>query len=343
MICDIQRQKIELIPNDLADIISKLNKKESVKSIKQLFGLKNKEILKSYFVFLLENEYGFYCNSEEYDRFPILNKEYHTASKITNTIIELTTKKIDSLKKTIQQIENLGCKNISIVFYESLSLKNFMDIFLFFKGKRIQSLEITSKFSDTIDETLLIKINNEKNQLTRLTFFNAPNNDASSWGEKLQFDLYYSTSNISSFKSCGVIDSKYFNTNMPKVLEAINFNSCLNRKISIDINGDIKNCPSMPDSFGNIKDTTLENALNHEDFKKYWSISKDQINVCKDCEFRYVCTDCRAYTEKPDDPYSKPLKCGYSPYTNKWEEWSTNPLKQKAIKFFNLHNLNNEI
>ena len=95
----------------------------------------------------------------------------------------------------------------------------------------------------------------------------------------------------------------------------------------------------MSQSFGNIKDTTLEEALNHPDFKKYWNIKKDDITKCKDCEFRYICTDCRAYIEDPDDIYSAPLKCGYDPYTGEWEEWSTNPLKQKAIKFYGMEDL----
>ena len=101
---------------------------------------------------------------------------------------------------------------------------------------------------------------------------------------------------------------------------------------SIDKDGFIRNCPSMPQHFGNIKDTSLENALNHPDFRKYWNVNKDIIEVCKDCEFRHICTDCRAYTERThfeeDIDLSKPLKCGYNPYTNEWAEWSTNPLKQ---------------
>jgi len=63
----------------------------------------------------------------------------------------------------------------------------------------------------------------------------------------------------------------------------------------------IKNCPSMKESFGNIKDTTLEEALNKHGFKKYWNIKKDDVTKCKDCEFRYICTDCRAYIADPSD------------------------------------------
>ena len=87
-----------------------------------------------------------------------------------------------------------------------------------------------------------------------------------------------------------------------------------------------------------------------EDFEQIGEIHcprcyKDkEEKVCKDCEFRYICTDCRAYTEKTHTneeglDTSKPLKCGYNPYTGEWEEWSTNPLKQKAIQFYGMQDL----
>ncbi|HLT42986.1 MAG TPA: hypothetical protein VKZ95_09805, partial [Sphingobacteriaceae bacterium] len=43
------------------------------------------------------------------------------------------------------------------------------------------------------------------------------------------------------------------------------------------------------------------------------------VDVCKDCEFRYICQDCRAYLKNSDDLYSKPLKCTYNPYEGVWE------------------------
>ncbi len=127
--------------------------------------------------------------------------------------------------------------------------------------------------------------------------------------------------------------------NMELFTEAHHYNTCLNRKISIDAEGNIRNCPSMPQSFGNIKDTTLEEPLNHPDFKKYRNHKKDDIEVCRDCEFRYICTDCRAYLEDPHNEYSKPLKCGYDPYTGEWSEWRTNPLKQAAIQYYGMEDL----
>ena len=136
--------------------------------------------------------------------------------------------------------------------------------------------------------------------------------------------------------ACGKVELKYFNTNISKVLESINHNSCLYKKIGIDRNGNIKNCPLMVESFGNIHTSNLDEATNLPGFKKYWDLTKDYIETCKDCEFRYVCTDCRAYTEgnKKNNAgldISKPLKCGYNPYTGEWKNWTKNPLKKKIF------------
>jgi SPASM domain peptide maturase of grasp-with-spasm system len=127
--------------------------------------------------------------------------------------------------------------------------------------------------------------------------------------------VFITQNSILNQNSCGIISSKYFSTNLQHFTEAQKHNTCLNRKISIDVNGEIKNCPSMAKSFGNIKDTTLAEAIEKPGFKDLWEINKDKVHVCKDCEFRYICTDCRAYLENPEDIYSKPLKCGYNPYT----------------------------
>lgn len=87
----------------------------------------------------------------------------------------------------------------------------------------------------------------------------------------------------------------------------------------------------MATGYGHIETTNLETVLDNEAFKKPWTIHKELIKGCKDCEFRHVCTDCRAYLEDPADQYSKPLKCGYDPYTATWQDWSQNPLKQQTF------------
>ena len=75
----------------------------------------------------------------------------------------------------------------------------------------------------------------------------------------------------------------------------------------------------MSVSYGHIKTSSLKNVLAQTDFSKYWKIKKDDVLVCKDCEFRYICTDCRAFINNPNNLISKPSKCKYDPYSAKWE------------------------
>lgn len=110
-----------------------------------------------------------------------------------------------------------------------------------------------------------------------------------------------------------------FEINVDAFLESTQYNSCLNKKISIDSEGKIKNCPSMPEDFGSIKDKSLVDVSQNPIFKKYWRINKNEIETCKDCEFRHICSDCRAHIKDNKNIYSKPLKCHYDPYTATWE------------------------
>jgi SPASM domain peptide maturase of grasp-with-spasm system len=341
LICDLQRQFSEIIPNDLVIVLEKLSKKKKISELYDEYGKENKNTIEEYLEFLVEKEYGFYCDSIEFDMFTDMDLTFITPSEISNAIIELRHSNFFDLENKILQLENLGCNAVAIVLYECLSKNDFIYIIKAFKGTRIKSLEVTCKFDEIYDINFLKGISAISGCLTKLTFMLSPFEKFELWDDNIFFDRVWIKKDITSFKHCGIINTKYFNTNLPKVIEAINHNSCLNRKISIDVNGDIKNCPSMPESYGNIKNTTLEEAINKPGFKKYRNITKDDIEICRDCEFRYVCTDCRAYTERTkfsDEglDLSKPLKCGYNPYTNEWAEWSTNPLKEKAIEDYGM-------
>lgn len=74
----------------------------------------------------------------------------------------------------------------------------------------------------------------------------------------------------------------------------------------------------MKRSYGNIATTELKELLNNPEFTKLWYITKDKVEVCKDCEFRNICTDCRCFLTDETNIFSKPKNCSYDPYTNKW-------------------------
>lgn len=338
MICDLQREKYFFIPNSLYELINEYNGKKK-EDILKIYGEENCETISEYFDFLHENEFVFWISSKkDLKMFTPLILTFDFPSKVSNAIFQISNLTIISLEKIIKEFELLNCQDIQLQFDCSEQLNCLEKVLLLTVSARIRSIEIYLKWEDNLDkdslELLIVKYPRIRvvNVHSSPTFY--LNSNIASMGI-----LHFATENIDYLKSCGLIHWNYFNTNIKLFTEAQKHNTCLNRKISIDVNGEIKNCPSMVKSYGNIKDTTLQEAIGKPGFKDMWYINKDQVSVCKDCEFRYICTDCRAYTENPEDIYSKPLKCGYNPYTAEWEEWSTNPIKQKAIEHYGMQEL----
>lgn len=338
MILDIHKNFYLTIPDSMCDVIENLKSKQSVEQLYKIFGEENKSVIDEYISFLETNDFGSYINSGEFDSFIEMDFGFEFPSIISNCVIEISKTTKNEMPSILKKLDDLHCKYVQLVAYDYLPIKTLTTI-----------LDYTREFDLSIE--LVVKDSKQKNKkiydyclkynVSSLIFHSSEKNYEIIENEKIL--VTYLSSKVTSFIYCGSINRFYFNINKNKALESINHNSCLHKKISIDKDGNIKNCPAMPQSFGNIKDTTLEEALNHPDFKKYWNITKDMIQVCKDCEFRHICTDCRAYTERThfegDIDLSKPLKCGYNPYTNEWTEWSTNPLKHKAIEYYGMQEL----
>ncbi|GAA4759947.1 MULTISPECIES: grasp-with-spasm system SPASM domain peptide maturase [Flavobacterium] len=338
LIIDSQRNHFTIIPNEMYDMINQFQSKKSIEDVVSSYGHENLDVVNEYIDFLIENEFGFVTNEDEFDLFPKMNTDFEIASHITNCIVEISEVNLFNIDKIISDLDFLQCKNVQFISYETIDLKTLKDLLVKANNSNFRSIELVLKYSDEI-LSFINKIDDINFRVTQLTLHSSsPKREFEDL--KASFNINLLEYELKNFKHCGIVDAKYFSdVNKYKILESLNHNSCLNKKVSINKKGEIKNCPSMTGSFGNINDITLKEAFNHSNFKEYWGVTKDKISVCKDCEFRHVCTDCRAYVENPNDMYSKPLKCGYNPYTNVWEEWSTNPLKEKAIAFYEMSDL----
>jgi SPASM domain peptide maturase of grasp-with-spasm system len=339
-IVNLNQGVFHAIPIEIYNLLNDDLKTNSFESIFSKFKKSDQNLVRDFIYHLCDNKILFFSE----DKINFRNDKFKSYFPflITNIILEFNTT-TTNFKSILSQIEKLNCKNVEIRFYESIDIALVFEItsYIGSLNSTVNSLDlIISNFNEKLNEAEIIELINKNPRITNFIIFNQEANKSIVLNTKQTF-----LKTIGELKSynCGIISVNKFVINTNLFTESQNHNTCLNRKISVDKDGNIKNCPSMPQSFGNIKDTTLEEALNHPDFKKYWNVNKDMIASCKDCEFRHICTDCRAYTERThfeeDIDLSKPLKCGYNPYTNVWEEWSTNPLKKIAIEYYGIQEL----
>jgi len=331
LISDLQRNISELYPLELYEIIVEL-KSHSIETILKDYDQESRSIVHEYIDLLLEKEYGFITKNDWDRNFPPLSFEHHEPSTITNLFIEMADAGI--LKKIYTSVENLGIKHLVIYSLKPLTINEFIEIDDTFKTSVLSGIEVFSPFHQETNLSFIQALHKNTVRIYSLIFYNCSNPPFKAKDE-YRFSLNFLKDDL-KLSACGKVDLKYFNTNLPKILEAMNHNSCLYKKIGIDRHGNIRNCPLMNESYGNIQNQSLEAALFQPGFKQYWNLTKDSIETCKDCEFRYVCTDCRAYTENAEKnkeglDVSKPLKCGYNPYSGVWEDWLENPLKQQIF------------
>jgi len=331
-ICDLQRNDIYQIPIVVYDVLTK-HIGYSIDDIKSCYEKEKHDIIDHYIKLLIEKELIFFTDNP--DLFPKLSLQWDEPFLITNAIIDITNE-YKYIFPFIDQIDQISCHTIQIRFFNPVTYESLIEILEYTKTKNIYSIEILLEYQSYFIIKNIKELCQRYIKISIITIYNSPKKASYQVLLTKYGNVFYIENVIKSELCCGIISSSYFTVNVKTFTESLRFNSCLNRKVSIDKEGNIKNCPSMRKSFGSIEDTNLVDVIEKPEFTSSWNINKDKILVCKDCEYRYICTDCRAYVEDPSDLHSKPLKCGYNPYTGDWNEWSTNPLMQKAIDFYGM-------
>lgn len=100
------------------------------------------------------------------------------------------------------------------------------------------------------------------------------------------------------------------------------YHSCLAGKLAITSEGDVIPCIFARNQIcGNVLTQSLSSILQGEPLQHCWTTTKDHVEKCKDCEYRYACTDCRPLAQGSDTA-KKWLACSkgclYDPHTGIW-------------------------
>lgn len=310
-LCDLHRNKYYLFSNDLFCFINEA-KELSVDDMKAKHGMEYDEIIDPLFSLLVGQNIGFYTDTPEL--FPDMDNIWEHPNLITNAIIDVDVPY--DISDIVEQLDALGCEALQIRFLSNMSVSDMKRMIQAFGYSRLRSIEAYMKYDEALSQDDYKEMLTYDGRLFDIVIYGSPHNGTIIEGAA---KLVFSTiPDICENGICGQIGKEYFRVNNRLFFESHHYNSCLNRKLYINPTGDIKNCPSMQESYGNIHCLSIRNVFNNPSFSKMWGITKNNIDVCKDCEFRYICTDCRCMIKDPNYHYSQPSKCKYNPYIGKW-------------------------
>jgi len=340
---DLARHEIILFPTDYYFLLENMLGKRVGDLLETIQSSPNKEQIIRFLDFLDEKELIMLV--DDTSEFPPLENSWDFPGLVQNAIIDVSTA-LHDFPKIFNELSALGCQYVQIrSFSNVLTLSGCHALLENARHKSIEGIELILKYENGVADDTYVAFVKQHAMVTALTVHSAPQSryvlvDTIApviFEGAPSRQIYFTSQTIDSEIHCGIITQKHLTPPAVKTFfEVQSFNGCLNRKISVDAGGNIKNCPSMKDSYGNIRDSSLLQAVHAAGFQEKWGIAKDQISICRDCEFRYACSDCRAYLENPDDAFSKPLKCGYDPYSATWNKWSENPAKTITAKLYGM-------
>jgi SPASM domain peptide maturase of grasp-with-spasm system len=313
IVCDLQTGRAQLIPNDCYYILTQFPG-STLAAIKAYYDNDQDDVIDEYFDLLLKEDYGFMCDEPE--RFPPLNLEWDRPEPVTNAIVDVDSTSRHDYMGIFSQLDELGCQALHVRAYDALSLMEMDEILKACLHRRFRHIDLIVKHQPELTEDALVDFCLRYQAISRILVHSSPST-ARVEKDKMSFAIRFFTDAVTP-TSCGQVAPGYFSVNLEHFTESLHFNSCLHRKIGIGVDGQIKGCPAMAHSCGSVNDISLRAAARDPVLVQIGAITKDQIAVCKDCEFRYICTDCRAFLSEPDNLYSKPAKCSYDPYTATW-------------------------
>lgn len=272
------------------------------------------------------------CNNEcNYCAFK--GSEYRSLGCLGCNSFDETGEYLDSKEffEIVECISSLGCDELYLTGGDlSLNLDFSKNIINYVKDKFQNVFIIQSynhnyqNFLDLIGENvyMILQINLDtfnlnllhNNNLTYLVLVS-----------ENEIDLFYSKSeNIGdiNFIPDFLTKNKEINPNLNNnyhfefnsFFHNLEFHPCLGKSLFISSKGNIYPCPMFRSKkWGNVKDKNLLDVLDNIkiDIFNFWKNNLDNITTCKNCEFRYLCSDCRVLEEVVSGDVNNKTLCDF--------------------------------
>lgn len=324
LIQDFQRSNADFIPNDYYSLCNLLNRHK----ISDIANEIEDDSLADYYQFvdfMIEREYAFV--SDNLQSFPEISKEsYEDEDHIYDAIIEIDENdvKTEKLEMFLTDLKKLHCTDLQVRIYNHSDMARLHQLL-----KRICNhifyyveLHLDSSGCITFENCCDLILNYAP--ITNIYLYDSSSNTSQDYNENTEGcyplkmgTVYYVAAELNN-NNCGCISdySKIYRDSGFYKMSQLH-NSCLYKKVSLDRDGYVRNCPSMFEKY-NLSEG-LEMITKSPTFRKYWNITKKDVEGCKDCEFRFNCLDCRAHT-KGNGMFNKPITCKYNPFIVKTEQ-----------------------
>lgn len=313
-IYDLQREDFEYIPNSLYDILFEFKNISYSNLLDKFETIEDKKNLEDYFNFLFQKEFIFFSKLN-CEFFPEYNIEYFKPYNFSCLIIDIKVIHLEYLKHLKIEITNSKVECIVFRFIDPTE-NNIETIVKLFNDIPVRTIQLFVDDKKEIINSFFEKIILLNNRVSTILKYNSKKEAV----KKIQKGIVISSKRDvlnSKMKINSIAD---FDVNMELFMESKLYNNFYNKRAYIDLKGDVYRTENDLVFFGNINSSSLLNIAKEKKFKEFWNITKDKIEICKDCEYRYMCVDNRLPLFKNDSNlWVLEGVCNYDPYKAIWK------------------------
>ena len=299
IVMDLQRSQFFTVSSGLAALLNYNQVAQS--SVQELYMEYNhieKSMIDKFLNQLVSQEVGLITESPL--SFPDIPDTFDTSEEITDITIVVT-------ENSKNQLNNLS-KKIAFYTIQAIFLSHETDLINQFltitSDIGIRNLQL---YINCSKQLVILEDIKKSNHLESVILFNSGQERSEIWDNEIE--LRFTNRNITLFSGNSPSSDQDFILNLPYYFESKQVNPYLSGRLFIDEGGlsDIR-----------YNDNTSFDIKDKNNSAKY--VCRDKIVICRDCEYRYMCTDTRVpriYNDM-NELWNHLSECPYNPYIAKW-------------------------
>lgn len=310
VVYDLTRTTYYTMPRTKGMLLNEYNGK----AIEYIQKVGSTEALQQFY----ELELVFDCPSSHAKDFPDTPLYHLEFSWLTTLQIDMDCLVNLSLDQ-LRMVFSLGVKHVQIWDrVGKTDTKGIGHTLSMFDNSPVESLELIVPFTDEKQIDAIGALGKTSPRLLTIFVYKAPINQI--YKSKLtKLSLVVAQEGLSDIFKPKIGAPHLFTVNHQTYREAHHRNLFFNQKVAIGPEGEIKNAMTSSRVFGHFPKDDLAAIVRSDDFQTLWYARKDDIAVCCDCPYRYMCTDEREPIKGPEG-WHYTSDCVYNPYTGQWAD-----------------------
>lgn len=278
---DLDRRKYETIPNGMFTLLQLLERAYPIhwSKVAEQYQTEDREVLEQYRQWLVARDYIHEVLEGTIDNWPLLPMAHDMPNALQDGIIDLSKDGDYSLLPVIRQFEKAGCKSLHIRDFDGFRLPELCSTLAAMSRSIICNMHLllhASQYAIAIAEKLAAHTH-----VSSILYHGCDQEQLNAVTQLSLAGVHAVKQHVQDEGCCGRITPDTFTVNHQFLSASGRKNTCLDRKLSIDRFGNVKNCPSMKQTWARADGFDILSVLKSDELRSSWAVSKDKDDTCQ--------------------------------------------------------------